>query len=325
MSAAITAAAVGTAGAIYSAKQAAKARAGGGTVSRSPWLEAGSRSAVERADQIANRQYTPFQGDRVAGLSANEQQSNRMASAFSDKTRLAMDRGFQAGDLNQFKNPYLEQVLGNQRRVIGEDFSRQGAALSANQSATDAFRSGRSDLARARLGDSRMRALGDAEARGQASGFDSAMNNYFANQANQRANLDTATGALNVTGAADRSVQQANKDFDYNQFLEKRDWDISNLQPLLQSLQAAQGGAMTNTTQRGASSSPWGAAAGLLSTAIGQYGKYRAPPPKTGGTNSSVANFQGASGYDSGYTPGGSINTDTVYDTANTGDGGEYS
>jgi hypothetical protein len=39
-----------------------------------------------------------------------------------------------------------------------------------------------------------------------------------------------------ATGGLERVLNQAQLDFDYNQFIEERDWDITNLQPLLASI-----------------------------------------------------------------------------------------
>lgn len=235
------------------------------------YLDDASKGLINRATQLSQRNYTPFQGERVAGLSGNEQRAQRMATAFGDRTRMQMQPGFRP-DISAFENPYISQVLNNQRRVIGEEYGRQAAGLAARQSATDAFRTGRSDLARSRLEENRMRALGDAEAAGRASAFDSAMGNYFRNEDNLRSAFGSAQQGLNQTGAAERSIRQAQNDFDYGQFLESRDWDVNNLQPLLAAIQGARGGTITTTSS---SKSPgkdyWGAAAGLLGTAIQQY------------------------------------------------------
>lgn len=271
--AATTAMVAATAYGAYSAnKQQKNAAKSLQTQSGPAYLDSASQNLVDRADQLSHRQYTPFQAERVAGLGANEQQAGRMASAFGDRTQAQMTGGFNPAALTAFQNPYIDKVLNNQRRVIGDEYGRQSANLAANQSATDAFRSGRSDLARSRLDESRMRALGDAEATGQAAAFDSSMNNYFNNERSMQSAFGTAQDALGRTGAAERSTRQAQNDFDYGQFLEKRDWDVNNLNPLLQAVQGARGG---TTTSIGTTQQPgkdyWGAAAGVLGTAISQY------------------------------------------------------
>lgn len=259
---------VSAAGTAYSQNQAKKNAKKASQQTQGPaWLEGASENAVTRADELSRRAYTPFGGQRVAGLSANEQQADRMSAAFG---RQAM-QPFNAKNLEAFQNPYLDQVLKNRQRVIGEEFGRQSADISSRQAAMDAFRTGRSDLARSRLNDSRMRAMGDAEAEARAGAFDTAMRGYFQNQENQRGAFDTAVNNLNKTGAAERSVRQAQSDFDYGQFLEKRDWDVNNLTPLLNAIGQARGGSTTTYTSGKDNKDYWGAAAGLLSSAINQW------------------------------------------------------
>lgn len=236
------------------------------------FVQGASQDALNRAQQIASRQYTPFSGQRVAGQSANELQANEMASRFGRQTDQRMQRGFQGSDLQQFENPYLDRVLTNRKRAIGEEFGRQSSALAANQAATDAFRSGRSDLARSRLERDRMRALDEAEAGSRSDAYDKAMGAYFQNQASNQGAFGQAQAALMNTGGMDRNIRQANNDFDYGQFLERRDWDVTNLQPLLSAIGAARGGTSSTTSMTPGSKDYWGAAAGLLGTAISTLG-----------------------------------------------------
>lgn len=231
------------------------------------WLSDASEDAVTRARELSRRQYTPFTDQRVAGLTANEQQASRMAAAFGREAQTP----FSADKLEAFQNPYLDQVFKNRQRAIGEEYGRQSADLAKNQAAMNAFRSGRSDLARSRLNESRLRALSEGEATDRANAFNTAMNAYQQDQANRRSNFESAESNLAKTGAIERSINQAQNDFDYGQFLERRDWDVNNLTPLLNSINAARGGSTTTTTGSSGNKDYWGAAAGLLGTAIQQY------------------------------------------------------
>lgn len=247
------------------------------------YIDDASRGAIDRAQQISRRGYTPFSGQRVAGLSANEQQAKDMASRFGEQTQARLGSGFQSNDLKQFENPYLDRVLANRKRGIGEEFDRQSSALAANQSATDAFRSGRSDLARSRLNKDRLRALDEAENTSRSDAYDRAMSSYFQDDQQRQGAFDRAQNALNNTGGLERNIDQAQKDFDYGQFLERRDWDINNLQPLLAAIGAARGGSTSTTTMRPGSKDYWGAAAGLLGTAISTLGNKTPEQPRTDG------------------------------------------
>jgi hypothetical protein len=272
---ALTTAAVVTAGA--SAYGATRSKTSKKKFKEDPFIRDASIDAVGRARGIADRPYTPYTGQRIAGLSGNEQQASELAGSFSERTQPFRDRlsaGFSQGALSQFENPYLDRVLGNQQRVIGEEYGRQSADLARRQTAMDAFRSGRSDLARSRLDENRLRALGDAEASGRKSAFDTALDAYFRDQGVNLGALSAVTGstqaeigALSQTGLAERGITQAGLDFDYGQFLEGRDWDVNNLGPLLNAIQAARGNSQQTSTQPG--EDKWSAYGGLLGSLLG--------------------------------------------------------
>lgn len=253
---------------------------GGGGSSKPPkWLRRSSKWAVDRAQQLAQRPYTAFSGERVAPLSANEQQASSIAGTFGARTQPFLGRlsqGFSPGALDQYANPYLDRVLGARRRVIGEEYTRQAGELGRRQSTMDAYRTGRSALERSRLEYNRMRALSDAEAEGQAGAFDRAMDAYARDRGLDIGALGATTqateaevGALSRTGATERSLSQAQRDFDYGQFIEGRDWSVNNMGPLLDAIRAASGAAGTTTTQGNTGS----AMAGVLGTILSNWGK----------------------------------------------------
>ena len=237
------------------------------------WLRTASRDAVERAKTLSNRGYRPYTGERVAPLGENETMAGEAARGFGAALQPFQDRlaaGFTPGALSSFENPYIDRVLANQRRVIGEEYGRQSSALQSRQSAMDAFRSGRSDLARSRLDFNRLQALGDAEASGRAGAFDTAMRAFQTQQGLDLGALGqigqnqvSQIGVLGQTGATERGVRQAGMDFDYGQFLEGRDWDVNNFGILLDAIRAAQGGAEGSSGPSTASM-----LTGLLGTAV---------------------------------------------------------
>jgi hypothetical protein len=254
-----------------SAKEGAKGSKNSSSIQIPQWLEDASQSAVGRADTLSRRSYTGYNGQRVAGLGRNEQMAASQANAFGARTNNKIRTGFQGSDLDQFANPYLDRVLAQRKRGIGEEFGRQSASLEANQAAANAFRSGRSDLARSRLNESRLRALDEAEGTERSNAFDKSMGAYFQNEASLGGAFNQSQAALSQTGLAERGVRQARADFDYGQFLEQRDWDVNNMGPLLNAISTARGGSTTTNTSGGQGKDYWGAAAGVLSTAISTY------------------------------------------------------
>lgn len=270
-----------------------------------PTIKSASDSALAKATAISNRAYTPFQGQRVAGLTGNEQQAGNLAAQYGDNLSASMRAGGPTTkQLSAFTNPYLDQVLGNQKRVIGDEFGRQSAELGSNEAAMNAFRTGRSDLARSRLDANRMRALGDAEASGRASAFDEALKGYFTNQNQQQGAFQTAQQALGQTGLQQRAVNQAGLDVNYGNFLEKRDWDTNNLGPLLNAVSVARGNSSSSgqSTQSVPGKNYWGAAVGLIGSAISAYGNYSSKQntQNSANLNSAVNNANNSGAFDWG-------------------------
>lgn len=279
--AAVTGAVVAAGGAAYSARKQAKAAKGQGAPAAPAWLQRASEDATRRAEALSRRAYTPFAGQRVAGLGANEQQASELAQGLGARYAPFEQRlgaGFSRGALEQFENPYLDRVLGARRRAIGEEFGRQSAELSRTAASRDAFRRGRTDLAQSRLGEARLRALDEAEGAARAGAFDAALGAYFQQgqqdigafgQVQQAAGQQI--GALGETGALERNIRQAGLDFDYGQFLEGRDWEVNNMGPLLEAIRTAQGTSQ-GSGGGGSGDRGWGAAAGLLGTALTTWG-----------------------------------------------------
>lgn len=238
---------------------------GGGNKSGSPtWLRKASKRAVGRAEELSNRPYHAYGGQRVAGLDPNERLGGQMARHWNQRlnpylSNLRSSMQFDPSQLSQYENPYLDRVLSARQRVIGEEYGRQLGDLKSHQSAMDAFRTGRSDLARSRLEKNRMQSLDDAEGEARAGAFDSAMQSYLnQRQLGVQGNLGALGalgdaqrdqyGALMSSGGTRRGIAQGQMDFDYGQFLEGRDWDVNNFGVVLDALRAAHGSAGNGDT-----------------------------------------------------------------------------
>ena len=251
---------------------------------RDPWFTNTAQAALGRATQMADRPYTPFEGERVAGLSANEQQAGAMAAAPREYTN-QIDRlgaGYTPEAISGFMNPYVDSVLGARTREIGNNYTTQMAGLDRNAAATDAFRSGRSDRQRSRLQGSQLRAIDEATNDTKKSAFENAQQAYF-----NQGSLDTSAigaieganrsrvGSLSETGAADRSVRQAEDDFNYGEHLERRDWDMNNLDNLLKAIGAVNSAAGTYTyggnKDKKSDEADYAAIAGAIASAYGEY------------------------------------------------------
>lgn len=291
---AVAAAAVAAGGAVYSADKNAKSAKNAGTKTERPaWLEGSAQGALQKAETISNRGYEGYNpGQRVAGLSGNEQSAYGTAAGLSSKYQPLIDRAstqFSGEALNNYMNPYREQVLDVNARKINSQFDTQVGALNSKRGMMDAFGSDRGTLLEGQLNRARATALSDANTQGLSDAYDKGANLFLADRmgALQAANGGMAVDQAGInsqlqTGALDRGVRQSQADFDYGQFIEKRDWDVTNLQPLLDALSTASGATGGNATRTGGGASTAGQLAGLASTVAGSY----------------LANYQGGSSFD---------------------------
>lgn len=258
---------------------------------RDEWYESAGQFALGRAVDLSERPYEAYGGNRVAGLSANERQASGMARGAFDRVQPYMRRlegGFSGANISNFMNPYTDKVLESRKRGITDEYGRQMGDISRNQAATDAFRSGRSDLARSRANASKLRALDDATAETEAAAFESAKDSMFRQGAQDLGAIGQISAAdsqaqqgLMATGGTERAIDQANRDFDYGQHLERRDWDVNNLNNLISAIQGVNSTAGTTETnyKKKEKKSTWGTILGVVGTAVGaMYGM-----PQVGG------------------------------------------
>lgn len=203
-----------------------------------------------RAGEIADRPYTPYEGDRVAGLTDNEQQASALArrgnpdaQRLLDKSESAIDdsrQEFNKDNLERYLSPYRDSGIANEN----EEYDRQNASLL--NSKAGAFGGDRAAFATSELNRTHMGALSDinAKAYDQATQafFNDASRQQSAAQAYQSVAGDVSQlnrqqiQDLMATGGIERVLNQANLDFNYQQFVENRDWDITNLEPLIRAL-----------------------------------------------------------------------------------------
>jgi hypothetical protein len=242
-------------------------------------------------ERIADRPYEAFSGQRVAGLSQNEQAASEMARTGFGSATDYFKRGASAlsgigswadADRSKYMNPYMEEVVNRQQRDVGRGFDTRRADLQRTAGMRSAFGGGRQAALESGLEGKFLETTGDISAQGYATAYDRAMDQF--NQEQQRRIAEAgafgslgageagvagqAIGALSSTGQAERQVDQLGKDFDYMQFIERRDWDVNNLQPLLASIQGAKHG-QTTTSKEKTSGGGLSALAGMAATVGG--------------------------------------------------------
>lgn len=247
------------------------------------WLEAGSQQAVQLGQQIGSQAYTPYTGQRVAGLSQNEQQASELARFGTNEPRSYLERADEAisgvqklegADLSGYMNPYLDAVLTPQLREANRAYERERTRL-ANSKA-GAWGGDRSAFAESELERRHAETITDVTGAAHAGAFDRAVQMFASDQDRQMRVADAlrAVGGdvsrlnreqvqdLMLTGGVERLLRQADLDFDLQQFQEARDWDIRNLEPLLASLRVPH----TSTTEEKASGGGLGQVLGAALT-----------------------------------------------------------
>lgn len=258
------------------------------------WVQQGAQEALGIGQRIANQSYTPYTGQRVAPLSANEQKAIEMAGGQSGRyqgditrARGLFEQGtekFTDADINAYMNPFIKGALDPAARELREDAAGRVNTLRGQSASRGAFGGGRATLMEEEAKKTLTQGLGDLYGRGYAQAFESGADRWAADRqaATQsgREYLNLALqeqGLVNQdiqnlmrTGETSRRVEQALADFDYGQFIEGRDWDIRSLNSMLSALGGIRGSYETSSEQK-QSGGELGQVLGLAATAAGAY------------------------------------------------------
>lgn len=235
------------------------------------YMVAGSKKAVGMATDIADRDYAQYGEQRVADLSQNEQAG--IAGFANEQGRY--DKDFDAareqlegitsftdeGVRDKYMNPYIEGVLQPTARRADRAFGEQKAELRRTAGMRGAF-GGRQLVAESMLGQQQQERMDDLWASGYGTAFDKATDLHGKEMERKRAiagdygvnaqrQADTNSMALRnmmESGFVDRTVEQSKLDFKYMEYLEERDWDVTNLNTLVQTLATVPSESSTETT-----------------------------------------------------------------------------
>lgn len=259
------------------------------------WVEGGASEAMTIGRRIGSQEYEEYGGERVAGLSDNERQGIDLASQtgvgdpyFAQGAALA-NRGsqqFEDADMSKYMNPFIKNALDPAAREIREQGARDINTLEGKSASMNAFGGSRAALMQSEAREKTLQSVSDLYGEGYARAYESGVGIWgdertrdmqasgrFMDLGTAVTNArDTDINTLMTTGATDRGIQQAMKDFDYSQFIEGRDWDFRNLGGLLAALQGTQGS--YSTTQTKTETTSGGEIAqvmGLVATVMGAF------------------------------------------------------
>lgn len=241
-----------------------------------PWLSEGSQKAVGMASDIADREYTPYEEQRFAEASPAEQKAFEMAMSPEagawrgdlERSREFAERGGQSfldADIDAYMSPYIESALEPAARKFREEGLRSQQEMMGKAARAEAFGGSRAAILEAEASGKPLEQLSDLYARGYQSAYEAAATAFDQDRVSARAASDQfreigAEGQkmlgqemnnLLVTGGLQRQLEQTNLDFDYAQFMEARDWDVTNLRTLVDTLQRVPHGTTTTEETKG--------------------------------------------------------------------------
>lgn len=235
------------------------------------WVEGASRSAIDIGQRIGSQQYQEYDQDRVAGLSENERMGINMAR---DTVGLGMPyigsasdylkkgtKSWTDADQSKYINPYIKGALDPAARELREYGAYALRDVDDKAASMDAW-GRRSQLEKADIREKTLQGLSDLYGEGYARAYEWGAQMFgeerardmeaagrfamLGGQAVDMAKADIST--LMTTGAVDRNIQQALLDFDWQQFVEERDWGFRQLMGIVSALEGTRGSYTTTQT-----------------------------------------------------------------------------
>ena len=216
------------------------------------WLDKQNKSIASRAQELSEKSYTPYTGQRVADFSqdtnnafalnrANTGKYSNLLDSASNGTLQLMQRanGPSSSDIQSLMNPYLQNVLDTQRRKATEVAGDQEAQLKRQAALSGSFGGSRFAVQQQKQRQDLSNQMNDIEYQGLSDAFTNALNqwNIGTNTLGQGINsaLSTATQGqqydtndianLLKTGALQEDKTQAGLDVNY------ADWDTQQAYP----------------------------------------------------------------------------------------------
>ena len=158
---------------------------------------------MKRAESESKREYTPYEGQRLADENTDTARSREMARAAAEGgigglataqggTSAGMNRalsgmGYQSQDFDsaqaqKYMSPYLQNVLDVQKNQAVLDFNRGQADRNFAANQAGAFGGSRQGVQQALAGEGLQRQLGEIQATGQQKAFESAQQQFGADR-----------------------------------------------------------------------------------------------------------------------------------------------
>lgn len=260
------------------------------TVKLPEWMDTAGQQLWQQAQQVAAKPYAPYTGQRVAQFTPAEIEAQQRAMAFSNANvgGAALDQSMgatRAGTeynaksildmgLDKYMNPYLQNVSDRAMSDIQRQQTMTQQKNAQSAAAAGAFGGSRHGVAEAETA----RNYGDIYANQMANMYANAFNNAAGlaqgditnayNAQNLRLNAANQLAAMagtqrqfglqdidvaNQVGMAQRKLDQAQADFDYQQWQEEQNYPLRQLAIQQGSLFGMPHGSTTTSTTTGGS------------------------------------------------------------------------
>ena len=205
---------------------------------------------LRRADVESQQPFQAYTGQRIAPLTATEQQAGDIYSQqiLPQAGQLAAigAQTFTPAMAQQYMNPYENQVVSNALSDVERAYQGQQRALSSQAIGAGAFGGGREGVQRGVLGGEYLRQVGDVSGRLRQAGFESGAQRFAADRASQLgssqaqlASLAGASSGLAQFGAQERGIQQAGLTEAFRDFVEQQGFEQNQINQVIGALAGA--------------------------------------------------------------------------------------
>ena len=205
---------------------------------------------LRRAEQVGQRNYQAFRGQRIAQLTPEEiQAGNVVSQQILPQAGQLAQIGAQTFDANvaaQYMNPYQEQVIKGTLADLGEQYQMGQRTLGAQALSAGAFGGARFGVERALGQEKFLEQVGDVSSRLRQAGFESGAQRFAADRAAQLGaaqaqlgGLTQAAAGLSQFGAIERGVEQAGLAEAYRDFIEQREYPTEQVRQIVGALSGA--------------------------------------------------------------------------------------
>lgn len=250
-----------------------------------PWMIPHAMDVLDRGQTIADREYTAYQGDRYAPMSEGERQAygalkGQDFGSYLEKGGQSLQsagQDFTSADMDAYMSPYIEQALDPTAREIDERTQRRRLESGDRAAQTGAFGGSRHAILESENIEKGNQEIGDLYSEGYHRAYQDAAGRWRGDREMDLRAGQAMTGygqqgiqGLTKLGGIERGIEQAEREFDYGQFQEERDWDVTNFQHYVDALSRTPHGSETDPPDPNRA----GQTAGLISAIAGLFSAF---------------------------------------------------